>query len=666
MISDVGSTTDFFVKPEAKQKAIRPEPGQAEETASNMKPSSTASPQKKALPKSEFAHKLKAVAKEKDAPKQEVDRFSKNTTGSKVEAPIEKRAPASEKPTSEIDTFSDNEAQPVSMKNRIAKQSSTNPAQVQSATGEEDADSVSSDDSNIKSDANIRLLSVLVNPQFDVKDLSPGELKEVKEVLRDQQAQVKQASVQKFMTQLQSQFGITPDKVVQAFAKMDEKALTAPPSETVSQFVNNLNVKGAARNQVADLYKQMLSETGEAALNEKLLGNDDDSKSVSLKVIDSTQAKLAQLNKSLDSLNDNFFRNGAFQPQNNQQIPSSIREQLKKLTEAGQEQEDESKTPNSLGALLAQLDNKAGGVAAATENGGTAMTAATTQAPVMDMSAFAKPTSNQSQNFDQGEGSQDTARGTKAYSAQNAAAQAGAGSGKNFAEVSKLNIKSEGAQVKATSAGSVTNQAPVVAGAAGAVVAGTTAAALSPEKMMISGPNKEDAAENVQELIKQAQVIIKKGGGEMNVEMKPEGMGQVHLRVALDNGQVSIQMMAQNDKVKKLLEDGIHELKSNLASHKLQVESLKIGIANGFQDKKMEQQQSDAQREAMRDAQKESASNFASDMHDQRQDRNSGFTDVPGWKAYKTDTKRLSVEASSEAVSSFRKRDDNRRLSLIA
>ncbi len=681
MISDVGSTTDFFMKPEVRPKA--------EPASSEAKPSVLDAPaQKRSTSKSEFASKLKDVDKpkrsahEKDS-LEETDRFSKSSPDPKIEPSIQKRAPASEKPLPEIDTMSDNETAPLSMKGRLAKQAPENAApKAKVSAGDEEVESTSIEDSNLldlKSDPNIRLLSVVASPQFDVKDLSPSELKEVKEVLRDQQAQVKQASVQKFMTQLQNQFGITPDKVVQAFAKMDEKALTAPPSETVSQFVNNLNVKGSARNQVADLYKQMLTETGEAALNEKLLGSDDDSKSVSLKVIDSTQSKLAKLNKSIDSLNDNFFRKGEFQPQSNQQsnqqIPASIRDQLKKMTEANQEEEEEdTKAPTTLGALLSQLDNKAGALAAATagaasssaDSAATVSANAQAPAPVMDMSAFAKP--NQSQNFDQGEASQDSARGNKAYSAQNSQAGAANQGAKNFAEAVKGGAKSDNAQIKISSAapGAVTNQTSAVSGGATNATAGTTAAALNPEKMMMNGPNKQDATENVQELIKQAQVIIKKGGGEMNVQMKPEGMGQVHLKVALENGQVSIQMMAQNDKVKKLLEDGIHELKSNLASHKLQVESLKIGIANGLQDKKMEQQQSDAQREAMRDAQREAASNFAGDMRDQRQERNSGFTDVPGWRAYRNDSKRVSVEAQPEQTSSARRRDDSRRLSLIA
>ena len=124
-------------------------------------------------------------------------------------------------------------------------------------------------------------------------------------------------------------------------------------------------------------------------------------------------------------------------------------------------------------------------------------------------------------------------------------------------------------------------------------------------------------------------------------------------------------MMAQNDKVKKLLEEGIHELKGNLAAHKLQVESLKIGIASGIADKKMEQQQGETQREALREAQRNMAGNFAGEMRDQRNDRNSAFGEMRGMRNYRNEPKRVSVEAGPEEMN-FNRRDESRRLSVFA
>ncbi len=685
MISDVSSTNDFFLKPEARSKRAQDsglsEGTSVESTKKAENNSGAVKNSEKVAPKtkSEFARKLKSYDEQGNekasSQSSKKDSLASESSQLKSEAPIRKRVSQEDEGT-EVESLADPDADRFSFKSTPSRPLSSAKQKMPMANKDEEIiESNSNDDSSsreMKTEPNMQLFAVLTSPQFDVKDLSPSELKEVKEALRDQQAEVKQASVQKFMGQLQAQYGITPDKVVQAFAKMDEKTLTAPPSETISQFVNNLNVKGPARQQIANLYKQMLNETGEAALNEKLLGSDDESKSVSLKVMDSTQAKLEQLNKSLDKLNDSFFRKGEFQPQANQQIPPSIKEQLKKLTQSGQSEDQDSKSSNNLGAMLAKLSGQAGGMAAAVgaEDSAAApsvapMAGATSaQVPVMDMSAFAQ---SQSQNSDQGEAAEDNQRGTKNYAAQNTQQNSNLAS-KNFADSTKLNLKSDTIQTKSASSAASATQSTSAGNIAGATasVAGSTAAALSPQQMMMTGPSKQESAENVQEVIKQAQVIIKKGGGEMNVEMKPEGMGQVHLKIALENGQVNIQMMAQNDKVKKLLEDGIHELKGNLAAHKLQVESLKIGIASGLADKKMEQQQGETQREAMREAQREMAGNFAGEMRDQRNDRNSGFADVPGWRAYRSEPKqRVSVEATPDEQN-FKRRDESRRLSVFA
>jgi flagellar hook-length control protein FliK len=690
VINDVSSKNDFFLKSSPKKTST--EAVTADEVQSPSRET-----KKKASEKSDFASQLKSTNKVKSreplvaSRKVEVkDRFSNEPVQEqKTEAPIQKRSPQSQRailnegPVQKVETNEDEDTFSPLEKYTNPKSSKNDNVQEKLRSLLQQVDEESFDNSEgpineVKSDPNLQLLAFVASPQFDVKNLSPKELKEVKDALREQQADVKQASVQKFMSQLQNQFGITPEKVVQAFAKMDEKSLTAPPSETINQFVNNLQVPSGQRSKIADLYRQMINETGEAAMNEKLLGADDRS-NVSMKITDTTQLKLEELNKSLDQLNDSFFRNGAIQGQNNnQQLPQNIKEQLRQLVKANPEEQNDDKAASPIAALIAQATGKTGGAASSQAAMGAQATSesvtSATPAPAMttanllsQMTSSSVPNKNSDQS-EFGQNKDDQSRGAKNYSSQNTSNIAG-GNSKNFADIVKINgkgdslVQAKGASVDASA---MSSAGVVGANVTTSATAGTTAAALTPQQMMTAGPSKQEASEGAQEIIKQAQIMIKKGGGEMNVEMKPEGMGQVHLKVALDNGQVNIQMMAQNDKVKRLLEDGIHELKSNLVAHKLQVESLKVGIADGaLQDKKMEHQQSEGQREAMRDAQKEFASNFMGQQRQDRENMRQGFTDIPGWRAYRNDQKRVSVEATDNEMQT-RSRDDGRRLSLIA
>lgn len=81
---------------------------------------------------------------------------------------------------------------------------------------------------------------------------------------------------------------------------------------------------------------------------------------------------------------------------------------------------------------------------------------------------------------------------------------------------------------------------------------------------------------NIQNIMNQAQYLVKKGGGEIKVKMTPEGLGQIQLKVDFTDGKLQMQMLAENKETKKILESNLSELKDHLSSHKLSVESIKI------------------------------------------------------------------------------------------
>lgn len=81
---------------------------------------------------------------------------------------------------------------------------------------------------------------------------------------------------------------------------------------------------------------------------------------------------------------------------------------------------------------------------------------------------------------------------------------------------------------------------------------------------------------NIKEIINQAQYIVKQGGGEVTIKMTPEGMGEVQLRVMLENGKMNLQMNTQDRHVQKMIEDNLSDLKTSLASHQISVEHVTI------------------------------------------------------------------------------------------
>ncbi len=88
------------------------------------------------------------------------------------------------------------------------------------------------------------------------------------------------------------------------------------------------------------------------------------------------------------------------------------------------------------------------------------------------------------------------------------------------------------------------------------------------------------AKESVQNIIQQAQYLVQKGGGEMNVKMTPEGLGEIHIKVAMNDGKVNVQLATETDEAKKLFESNIADLKSHLSAHKISMENLKVDVVH--------------------------------------------------------------------------------------
>lgn len=95
-----------------------------------------------------------------------------------------------------------------------------------------------------------------------------------------------------------------------------------------------------------------------------------------------------------------------------------------------------------------------------------------------------------------------------------------------------------------------------------------------------------DTQKSVDEVMNQAKYLVTKGGGEMTVKMSPEGMGEVHLKVILQEGKINIEMNTQDKSVKKLIEESLSDLKSSLASQQMKLDHVKINsvIATGTEN----------------------------------------------------------------------------------
>jgi flagellar hook-length control protein FliK len=143
----------------------------------------------------------------------------------------------------------------------------------------------------------------------------------------------------------------------------------------------------------------------------------------------------------------------------------------------------------------------------------------------------------------------------------------------------------------------------------------------------------------------------------MKIQMNPEGMGEVNLKVSVKGSDVNVQMVTETSEAKKLLEQGLNDLKMNLGSQKLNLETLKVDVANNNQDNAQFKQNSQDQ-QARQDAR-----DFLNAFRENQQEFRKSFISVGGPKTYsevKVPQKDPSDMKASRRISS------ERRLDLVA
>lgn len=165
---------------------------------------------------------------------------------------------------------------------------------------------------------------------------------------------------------------------------------------------------------------------------------------------------------------------------------------------------------------------------------------------------------------------------------------------------------------------------------------------------------------NAQDIVDQTQVIVRNGGGEMKMKLNPDGLGEVDLKVDVQNGKVNVQMVTDNPEAKRVLEGHVADLKEGLNAHRLSVEEVKVDVSSDL----AKDSQSDQQ-----EAEKDYAREFARDFMDrQRQESGffqQGFLATPFQKYIQQSRGEVAPIVEQEANTSSRK-NENGNLHLVA
>ncbi len=96
-----------------------------------------------------------------------------------------------------------------------------------------------------------------------------------------------------------------------------------------------------------------------------------------------------------------------------------------------------------------------------------------------------------------------------------------------------------------------------------------------------------NSADVINQLVEKMKVEVKGNSGEMTIQLKPEHLGDVSLKVATINGIVTAHFVAESQKVKEIIEANFNNLRESLQQQGLQVEALSVSIGQKDQSEQM-------------------------------------------------------------------------------
>ncbi len=507
-----------------------------------------------------------------------------------------------------------------------------------------------------------------------------------------------------FMDSMESEFGIPPQRMVEAMTKIPKSEQLSSPEDSASQVIAQLNLNDDDSQKAMALYMGMLAQLKMAQdpgmAKGQMVAAGAAGAALATAPLNSQQRR-TMLNQSLDQMNSKFFMQGpqAMKPESEamkgfqsnapqmqdvnplqdampkDQVAFGQNPQADKLPAFMRNKETMAKSNADLANMQQQMqgmDPNSPEAKALLKS----LSALSASAAALDQGLKSDPQNMKALKAEQmlgGANGANTAGTTGLAGAAGVSGMAALGLGGADDDDSD-DMSGDGSSPDQQSLVSqpqphhlqhVQGEGINAQNSFGAVMAGAG--------MENRAANPAENEANVQQMMKQAQYLIKKGGGEAKIQMAPEGIGQVHMKMTVLDGKVNLEMQAETKEAKKLIESSIGDLKTHLAQHQLAVDQVKVDVGNQTSaDARNHDSNQKQQMDARQDQSKQQARDFWSEFNGSNNggfERRSGFMDSPGIRAYGTNRREAAIPAST-SVSTSAKREigsgKGRGLDLVA
>jgi len=170
----------------------------------------------------------------------------------------------------------------------------------------------------------------------------------------------------------------------------------------------------------------------------------------------------------------------------------------------------------------------------------------------------------------------------------------------------------------------------------------------------VAGQAPKDHSANIQQVMNQANYMIKKGGGEAIVKLNPEGLGQVHLKVAVQDGKVNVMMNADSKEAKNIIESSLHDLKHSLSAKNLSLDSIKVNVGSSMSSSTENNNSNSQKNMDMNHQSRQQTQAFFQQLRDETMGSRSQFIEIPVAKAYSSQKQPPVLEPDDAKIASRR------------
>lgn len=110
-------------------------------------------------------------------------------------------------------------------------------------------------------------------------------------------------------------------------------------------------------------------------------------------------------------------------------------------------------------------------------------------------------------------------------------------------------------------------------------IGGLKAEAHSVEKAAeIERPQTVQKADVIHQIVKKAELVIREERPEMRMQLEPENLGKLTLKVAVEKGLITAKFIAESHEVKQIIESNFSQLRDMLQEKGIEVESFSVSV----------------------------------------------------------------------------------------